>query len=210
MSRRRRWALAGLLCGVTAVAVTVPLVAWCNPWHYVHLMPYGRPGVMVPALVLAPLLVAAAAWLMVRDWVSRGVVLGVAVLLSLVVWVGGTQYAAVVELSDSAAPAGATVVAVAPGGRFELVRLEYRPFLTLRNVVRVRSRAGLRSRESRQNIACFTHAIDGFPAPERVFGAARFVSDNEIEVTGGDGIAWRTAFDPRTMLTAQTLSRGCG
>ncbi len=47
VTARYRWALAVAVCLVAVLAVAGVLIAGSNPWHYVRLTPFGRPGVVV-------------------------------------------------------------------------------------------------------------------------------------------------------------------
>jgi hypothetical protein len=205
VSTRQRWVLASVLGVVAALAVAGAIAAGTNPRHYVHLMPYGRPGVVVTVLVVASLLLGAAAWLVLRNRIARGIAAGATVVLALAMCATGAQFTAAAD-AFGADPRSVTVLGIAPGGRFELVRLEYSSIGLGADIVRVRSREGLRSREAGQNLACFVVPFDHDATPDRTFATARFIGGTTVEVTTADGTAWTTAFDPHTLLAAQTLS----
>lgn len=205
VSTRRRWVLASALGVMAALAVASAIAAGNNPRHYVHLMPYGRPGVVLTVLVVAPLLLGAAVWLVLRNRIARGIAAGVAVVLALGVCAEGARFTAEAD-ALGADPSSVTILGVASGGRFELVRLRYRSIGLGADVVRVRSREGLRSREAGQDLACFVVPFDHDAAPDRTFAAGRFVGGTTVEVTTADGAAWTTTFDPHTLLAARTLS----
>nr|BFE57698.1 hypothetical protein GCM10020063_022240 [Dactylosporangium thailandense] len=205
MSARGRWVLASALGVVAALAVAGAITAGNNPKHYVHLMPYGRPGAVVTVLVVAPLLLEAAAWLVLRNRIARGISAGIAVVLALAMCAEGARFTAGAD-SFGTDPRRVTVLGVGPGGRFELVRLQFSSIGLGADIVRVRSREGLRSREAGQDLACFVVPFDHDAAPERTFASARFVGGTTVEVTTADGTAWTTAFDQQTLLAAQTLS----
>ncbi len=206
VTARYRWALAVAVCLVAVLAVAGVLIAGSNPWHYVRLTPFGRPGVVVSVLVIAPLLVGFGSWLVLRNRSARWVAGGVAIVVALAMCATGSRFASG-DATFGAEPA-VTVVGVAPDGRFELVKRRYESFGGIADVVRIRSRDGMRSREAGQDLACFSRPSDA-AAPDHAFGSARFVGDTEVEVTGADGVAWTTTFDQRTMLAEKTLSRGC-
>ena len=205
MSTRQRWVLASVLAVVAALAVAGAIAAGNNPRHYVHLIPYGRPGVVVTVLVVAPLLLGAAAWLVLRNRIARGIAAGVAVVLAVAMCADGARFTAEATAFGTD-PSSVTVLGVAPGGRFELVRLQYKSMGLGADIVRVRSREGLRSREAGQDLACFAVPFDHDTTPDRTYAAARFVGDTMVEVTTADGTAWTTTFDPHTLLAAQTLT----
>ncbi|MER7279003.1 hypothetical protein ABT369_31650 [Dactylosporangium sp. NPDC000244] len=114
---------------------------------------------------------------------------------------GGARFTAGAD-SFGADPRSVTVLGVAPGGRFELVRLQFSSIGLGADIVRVRSREGLRSREAGQDLACFVVPFDHDAAPERTFASARFVGGTTVEVTTADGTAWNTAFGQHTLLAA--------
>ncbi|MEU6078706.1 hypothetical protein [Micromonospora sp. NPDC047074] len=207
VSRRRLTAI--VLTGLVVVALTAVFVARRNPWHYVHLMPFGRSLVVVAALFAAPVLLGIAAWLVLRPALARTTVV-VATVLALVAPCGGLLFLpspSVHGLHD-VEPHSTEVVALSPGGSFEVVLLRYREFMAGFDILRIRSRAGLRSREANQDLACFATPFDGSP-PEGTFDSAWFMSDHEIEVRTESGQPWRTLFDPHTLLAASTLSHSC-
>ncbi|MEU4479699.1 hypothetical protein AB0F68_16825 [Micromonospora sp. NPDC023966] len=206
----RRRVMAIVLTGLAVVAVPGVLVAWRNPWHYVHLMPFGRRPVVATVLFAAPVLLGIAAWLVLRPALARAVAV-VATVLALVAPCSGVLFLSGTSLYGlhGVEPYGDTeVVALSPGGSFEVVLLHYREFMAGFDVLRIRSRAGLGSREANQALACFATPFDR-PGPEGIFGAARFLSDHEIEVRTEAGQPWTTRFDPHTLLAASTLSHGC-
>jgi hypothetical protein len=207
MNALRRRVMAIVLTGLVVVAVPAVLVAWRNPWHYVYLMQLGRTSVVAGVLFAAPVLLGTAAWLVLRPVLAR-VVAGVATVLALVMaWIG-YQASTVASLYGYESDWGTRVVAVSPAGSFEVVLLHYSTFIASADILRVRSRAGLRSREANQDLACFAMPFD-WPGPEDTFGAARFLSDHEIEVRTEAGQPWTSRFDPHTLLAASTLSHGC-
>ncbi|MGI5236876.1 hypothetical protein [Dactylosporangium sp. CA-139066] len=202
--------MATVLCAVAAILAGGTILAAYNPWRLVHLRPFGSPSAVTAALFVAPLFIGIAVWLVVRDWVARGIVAAAALLLAAALCVGGVQVSAVYGLSTDGAPRSTTVLAVSPGGGFEVVDLQYDAgFTYVRDVLRIRSRAGLRSRESAQALACFGRPVEQQAEPADVLRSARFLDDGTVEVVTGDGGAWTTQFDPHTMLAAATLQRGC-
>ncbi|MEV6927756.1 hypothetical protein AB0M46_25095 [Dactylosporangium sp. NPDC051485] len=202
----RRWVPASALAAVAVFFVTLVLLASYNPWHYVRLMPFGRNGVVFSTLALAPLLLLWAVWLVVGNRIARVVVSVLTALLTL----GSCAIGWANQSLGDPEPRKITVLGVSPDGRFELVD-EYSAvmFFTAVERVRLRSRAGLASRASGQALACFQHQTDDARSPSRVLRSARFVGATEVEVVSGDGVAWRTTFDPGTLVAASTLARGC-
>ncbi|MER7456372.1 hypothetical protein [Micromonospora sp. NPDC126480] len=199
-----------VLTGLAVVAVSAVLVARHNPWHYVHLMPFGRSSVVALVLFAAPVLLGVAAWLVLRPALARLLAV-VATVLALVAPCSGLKFlpGPSVYGLDGTEPYGNTeVVAVSPGGSFEVVLLRYRQWMAGFDILRIRSRAGLWSREADQDLACFETSFDGLP-PEDTFDTARFLSDHEIEVRTEAGQPWTTGFDPHNLLAVSTLSHGC-
>ncbi|MCM0676160.1 hypothetical protein NCC78_15895 [Micromonospora phytophila] len=210
MSVFRRRVIASVLTGLVVVAVPAVFVARRNPWHYVHLMPFGRSLVGAAALFAAPVLLGIAAWLVLRPVLARAVVV-VATVLALVAPCGGLLFLTgrSVYGLQGVEPYGDTeVVALSPGGSFEVVLLRYREWMTGFDILRIRSRAGLSSREANQDLACFATPFDGLP-PEGTLDSARFLSEHEIEVRTEAGQPWTTRFDPHTLLADSILSHGC-
>ncbi|MGI5522482.1 hypothetical protein ACQEUX_16340 [Micromonospora sp. CA-259024] len=206
----RRRVMAIVLTGLVVVAVPAVLVARRNPWHYVHLMPFGRSSVVATVLFAAPVLFGIAAWLVLQPALARAVAV-VSAALALVVPCSGLLLfpgPSLYGLHGVEPHGDSEVVALSPGGSFEVVLLRYHEFMTGFDVLRVRSRVGLRSREANQDLACFATPFDGL-GPEDTFDAARFVSNHEIEVRTEAGQPWRTTFDPDTLLAASILSHGC-
>jgi hypothetical protein len=107
-----------------------------------------------------------------------------------------------------AEPNRTEIVAVSPDRKFELVVLRYPVFMTDLDIVRIRSRAGLRSREANQDLACFARPFDPV-GPEDRFASARFPDDHRVEVRTQAGQPWTTTFDRRTLLAEATLDHGC-
>ncbi|MGY0004230.1 hypothetical protein [Micromonospora sp. I033] len=206
----RRRVMATALTGLAVVAVPAVLVAQRNPWHYVHLMPFGRSSVVAAVLFAAPVLLGIAAWLVLRPVLARAAAV-VATVLALVAPCGGLLFlpgTSVYGLHGVEPDRDTEVAALSPGGSFEVVLLRYRGFMTGFDILRIRSRAGLTSREANQDLACFATPFDGLP-PDGTFDSARFLSDHEIEVRTESGQPWTTRFDPHTLLATSTLSHGC-
>ena len=201
---RRRVAIA--LTGLVVVAVPAVFVAWRNPWHYVYLMPFGRSPIMATVLFAVPVLLGVAAWLALKPALARPVAV-VATVLALVMPCG-FQLSRAAVFYPVESDAESTVVAVSPGGSFEVVVLRSFAFMTGFEILRIRSRAGLRSREADQDLACFATPFDPV-GPEDTFDTARFLSDHEVEVRTETGEPWTTSFDPHTLLAVSTLSHGC-
>jgi hypothetical protein len=202
-----RRVMAIVLAGLVVVAVPAVLVARRNPWHYVYLMPFGRTPVVAAVVIAAPVLLGVAAWLVLRPALARAVAV-VATVLALAMDLTCFQFSTAASLIGFESDGDTRVVAVSPGGSFEVVLLQHREFMTGFDILRIRSRAGLRSREADQDVACFARPFDPV-GPEGTFDAARFLSDREIEVRTEAGEPWTTTFDPHTLLAASTLSYGC-
>jgi hypothetical protein len=194
---------AMVLTGLAVVAVSVVSVALWNPWRYVYLMPLGRLRVVLTVLFAVPVLLGCAAWLVLRRRLAWAVAVVAAVLALAVACVGLMGAArAGTESNDS------RVVAVSPGGSFEVVVLSDFQFMGGFDILRIHSRAGLLSREAAQDLGWFCVSFDGV-GPEDTFDTARFLSEHEVEVRTEAGEAWRTTFDPQTLLAASTLTHWC-
>ncbi|GAA3272138.1 hypothetical protein GCM10020218_015300 [Dactylosporangium vinaceum] len=208
MRARGRWITASLLTLVAALAVAFVIVAASNPWHYTALMPWGRTGVAVSILLVAISGLVLAAVLVVRGVRGRIGLTGGAIVLALAVMGGGVLYGSLDFVDTDRGPA--QVAAVSPSGRYELVAFRGSAlFGGHQQVIRVRSRAGLGSREAGENLACFMSIDDGWPAPDKVLSGVRFTGETAVEVTTKDGATWQTSFDPGTLLAVSRLSKGC-
>ncbi len=206
---RRRRVIAGVLVGVVAVAVPTVLIAVHNPRHYVYLMLFGRTTVVVTVLVLSPTVLGVAAWLVLRNKLMARVLAGITVTLTALVCAVGYRISTTASIFGTDSDGTRTAVAVSPDGSFDLVVVRYSALTTDYEIVRVRSRSGLTSREADQDLACFAQTFDQFD-PAKTFESARFVGEREVEVRTEAGEPWTTTFDPNTLLAAATVSRGCG
>lgn len=206
---RRRRMIAGLLVSLVVVAVPTVLVALNNPWRYVYLMPLGRSPVVVIVLILAPVMLGVAARLVLRNKLMVRVVAGVAAVLTILMCLFGYQVSMATSVYGNDSDGARSVVAVSSSGSFELVVVRYSVLMTDFDIVRLRSRSGLSSREASQDLACFATPFDPL-GPEDTFDSARFVSEHEVEVSTKAGEPWTTTFDPQTLLAAETVSHGCG
>lgn len=204
--RSRR--LAGVLAGVAAAAVVTVLVADHNPWRYVHLIPFGRTPVAATVLIFSSIMLGLAVRLFVGKMRVLWIV-GTVATLTVFTCVAGYQIVTVESIFDEVNSDGRrTAVAVSPDGAFDLVKVYYVSWGAQYEIFRIRSRAGLTSREAAQDVACFAITIGGFTA-ENNFLSARFVGEHKVEVRTEAG-EWTTTFDPSTLLPARTLSCGCG
>jgi hypothetical protein len=200
---RRRPMLAGVLAGMVIVAVSIVLVAARNPWRYVYLIPFGRTAVVVTVLASSPTMLAVVTWLLVGKMRAARMIAGAVAALTALMCVFGSQISAAGSISGGTR----TVVAVSPGGAFDLVVVGYIDFNKV-EIVRVRSRAGLASREADQDLACFAYVLGDLES-ETTFESARFVGEHGVEVRTEAGEPWTTTFDPNTLLAAATVSHGC-
>jgi hypothetical protein len=207
LSVAHRRVIAIALTVLAVVAVTAVVVAQRNPWHYVHLMSFGRSSVVATVLVVAPVLLGVAGSLVFRRTLAW-VVAAVAAVSALLMACAGFQFSTEASLYGFESDGKARRVAVSPGGSFEVVVLHYPAFMTGFDVLRIRSREGLRSREADQDLACFTTPFEPV-GPEDTLDTVRFLSDHEVEVRTEAGEPWTTTFDPHTMLAISTLSHGC-
>jgi len=71
------------------------------------------------------------------------------------------------------------------------------------NEYRLRSRAGLLSRESPRELACMA---DWAGSSQIKVSQVRFTSDREVDLHTSDGAAWTIAFDPRSLTPAHKVS----
>ncbi|WP_146605682.1 hypothetical protein [Micromonospora craterilacus] len=212
----RRWLAVGLL---VAAAVTVAVtflanadglggLAWCDGdgllcgspkrGGHIYLRPLAHP---LLGSALAAGLVAAAAHLGMRRRVLRvasetvaAVVAATALLLSLL----GSLARFEPDYWDS-------VVATSPD--FRLVSYRSPGLFSSGSVLlRLQSREGLASREGSEDLACFIEEISGSD-PEWQFGRARFVENDEIELSAKDGTTWLIRFYPRTLSPVNPVDR---
>lgn len=206
---RGRRVIAIFLVGIVAVAVPTVLLSTHNPWHYVYLIPFGRTPRVLTVLVLSPAILGTAAWLLMGKRRRVWAVAGVVAALTVIMCAAGYQISATESILEEVDSNGTrTVVAVSPDRGFDLVVVQHVVWTTRYELVRVRSRAGLTSREANQDLVCFAETL-GQLDPETTFESARFVSEHEIEVRTETGEPWKTTFDPRTLLSARTVSHGC-
>jgi hypothetical protein len=203
---RRRRLLAGVLAGVATVAVATVLVAAHNPWHYVHLIPFARMPVVVYVLLFSLIMLGFAVRLFVGEMRVVWMV-GVVATLTVFACVAGYQIATAESLQEVKPDATRTVVAVSPDGAFDLVVVDHVNWGAHYEIFRIRSRAGLTSREASQDLVCFGTTIGGY-RPENTFVGARFVGEHKVEVRT-EAEPWTTTFDPNTLLSAETVSHGC-
>jgi hypothetical protein len=204
LTARRRWAIAVTLAVTALAAVPFELVASRNERGYVHLMPFGRPTVVAAVLTAVPVALGLAGWLVVRSKVTARVIIAVTAVLSVVMCYAGWQFSTWATIFGDRPSRAPTVVAVSSDRSLEIVFLHYSVFLSSVDVVRIRSRSGLASREAKQDLACFD-----WENAEETFGSARFLSDHEVEVRTDEGTLWTTTFDPDTLLAQRTVSYGC-
>ncbi|BCL12648.1 hypothetical protein [Micromonospora sagamiensis] len=198
--------LAGVLAGVATVAVVTVLVAAYNPWHYVHLIPFGQTPVVVYVLLFSPIMLGFAVRLLLGKMRVVWTV-GVVATLTVFTCVAGYQIITLESLQEVKPDARRTVVAVSPDGAFDLVEISYVHWGAQYEIFRIRSLAGLTSREAAQDLACFGMTIGGY-RPENTFVGARFVGEHKVEVRT-EAEPWTTTFDPNTLMAAETVSHGC-
>lgn len=201
ISSARRICAVSLLA-LVALALPAALVAAWNPWRFVVLMPVGGPLRAVIACAAAAALTGVAGGLAIR---RRAMARIFAVAVPALAVVGCLCGATAVVVTSGPAPTGeSTVVAVSADGTRELVALEHYAIPDFSTMIRIRSRKGLRSRESARDVACFSQHL---PPGMGGFAAARFVEPNGVEVRADDGSVWTTTFDPHTLMPTQTLRR---
>jgi glucose dehydrogenase len=109
-----------VLTGLVVVAVSTVFVARRNPWHYVHLMPFGRTPVVATVVLAVPVLLGVAAWLVLRPALARAVAV-VATVLALVMDLTCFQFSTAASLFGFESDGDTQVVAVSPKGSFEVV-----------------------------------------------------------------------------------------
>jgi hypothetical protein len=208
VSGLRRFGWSAVLVGLAVLLVLFTLLAAWNPWRYTYLMPVGRPLIVVIALGGAAALVAAAAVRVLRGELERQVVGIGGALLALLVWVGGGFTVSYLPGFDGhRRPSSPRVVAVSADNAFELVLVEHIGWFVYYDVVRLRTREGLLSRESDRYVACFAQEDD--VRPEEVFVGARFTGVREIEISMRSGRTWTTTFDADSLRPTGQLGYGC-
>jgi hypothetical protein len=124
---------------------------------------------------------------------------GVAAAAALFVGMVGTA------LGETFDPRPAGVVASSPD--YEI--MSYRIPVFFRSDVialRLRSRAGLASREGRTDLACFASRESG-AGVEWLFDRATFVDGNELRIFTKDGRVWPIRFDAKTLSAETKLDR---
>ncbi|WP_433041676.1 hypothetical protein [Dactylosporangium sp. CS-033363] len=202
MSARRK-RLAVVLGALALVAVVVESVAAANPWRYVALIPAGKASTTVLVATGVVVLVGVGAALLIRRTLAAQIAVGVTLVVAWLVACAG------LEAAGAGVERGATTsVAVSPDGRFELVLVHYPQTGNPIDYLRLRTRSGLGSRESADNVACFSHSYE-VNAPEDVFERAAFVGEHEVEVRAEQGEPFRTTFAPDSLRAAAAWSRGC-
>jgi hypothetical protein len=194
-----------VLVVLAVAAVAVVVVAHWNPWRYTHLMPLEGERVLQVLLAVVPVLLGGALVLAVP---ARGDARITAVCLT----------ALLVAVAVAVAPAGgslvsffapvthgpAHVVALSADGRLEVAWMGVADDSDSGAVeYRIRSRAGLLSRESTRELACMA---DWSGSSHIMANEVRFTGDREVELRTSDGALWTIAFDPRTLTPARTLS----
>jgi hypothetical protein len=185
------------------LAVTAPLIvgaAVVADAHreYVYARLLDHPAAAV-ALV-APILALAVGLALPRP-ALRGTVYVIAAMVTLTACALGVANGLLAR-AVGASPTERGVVAATDA--FQLVAYHKPVFLgSDRVVLRLRSRAGLLSREG-SDIACFAAPGAGVD-PASLFGEASFDGHDQVRVATADGATWWLTFDERSLNVARPL-----
>ncbi|HTJ31956.1 MAG TPA: hypothetical protein VL738_01870 [Dactylosporangium sp.] len=206
MAKFRRFAWPAALLSVSGALVLFAWLATANPRHYTHLMRYGKPAFVVMLVAFAVGLVVLATVLALRAGTRRRVVGITGAVLTVLGFCAG-EFVVSFDLSGTDAIGSPRVVAVSADGAFELTVQPYGGWWVVYDVVQLRTRDGLRSRQSDRFVGCFAYHDD--VQPEEVFSGARFTGPGEIEVSMQSGHTWTTTFDAATLRPAGQIMYGC-
>ncbi len=189
------WSLAVILLVAAAAIIR-------GPGLWVVLLDRGTAIAMVLIWLSGLLLAAAGPVFGFRSGRARGVAYGTAAVVTLgatCLWFIGAQLD---EFSARGRPT--QVVAVSVDGRFELVSRE--GLFSDRDVLWLRSRSGLFSRESADDLGCFAeHDGDSYDDPVDWVG---FTAPDQVTIRLRDGRSGAVDFDGPT-LTVTSRQGGC-
>jgi biotin operon repressor len=166
--------------------------------------PIGLVTVLLVAFAVG--LVVLATVLALRAGTRRRVVGITGAVLTVLGFCAG-EFVVSFDLSGTDAIGSPRVVAVSADGAFELTVQPYGGWWVVYDVVQLRTRDGLRSRQSDRFVGCFAYHDD--VQPEEVFSGARFTGPGEIEVSMQSGHTWTTTFDAATLRPAGQIMYGC-
>jgi len=203
--------LTGAAAATIAALTTAVLVAAgaLNPWHYLVVDRFVDAEFVIVGLAVAVALLYTAGYLW--GWPMEGPVANV---LVAVIGVGLLASYGLVRVADAVADDTDRPVrlALSADGRYEAVERTIRAGSDhLCREVRLRSRAGIRSRESARPVAVLWYPKPDPPRAARVptVTATRFRGRRALEFTTSDGRTWTVTFDPRTLAADRALGR-CG
>lgn len=200
MNLRRIGAAVLLLAALLTVAVTSLAYLDTHGYVYLHVVAHPFVGLAVGVGILA--LAARVAF----D--RRAVVLGIQWLAAVIATVALIMGARFAKLERPLAATEGPVVA--SSARFEVVSYQAPTlFATDSVVLRLRSRAGLVSREGAVDLACFATPTAGVAAAS-LFDRAQFIGRDQIEVRTRDGKVWIVTFDAKTLEPVARLDRCTG
>jgi hypothetical protein len=199
--RFRRLTRAGIVVALSAIGYVA--VSAANPWQLVVLMPTGSgEAVALTTLTALPLL-AVCAWFGLRPLQPVHARAALALLIMATTVLGLTGLYTAVRIGVADEDKYPQTAADSPAGGFELIKFDG-PGDTH---FRIRSRAGWRSRESQDRLACFTGSGSDAWDLSTVFGTARFTTENEVEFTTGARTTFRVRFDEHSLRSP--TSPGC-
>ncbi|MEU7819947.1 hypothetical protein [Catellatospora sp. NPDC049133] len=183
-----------------ALMLTVLSVRALGQSPYTVLQEYGSVISLVLLCAAGALTVVGTRLLRFRSrWVRTTVV----ALPTLVGVVGLCAWGANVYMGSMFRPGPSETLAVSPDGRFEVVGRK-EGFLTTFEVLRLRSREGLLSRESPE-IACFGNGT--MDSPEVLLERLAFTGPTQVSLWSDDGGIGVVDFDPETLQPAHPYDR---
>ncbi|MBB5873990.1 hypothetical protein F4553_007424 [Allocatelliglobosispora scoriae] len=200
MNIRRIGAAALSLGALLTVAVTS--LAFLDNHGYVYLKWFAHPflGLAVGVVLLA----LAARVAFERGMLVLGVQWVAAVVASLAL-IMGARFA---KLEQPFAATRGPVVA--SSDRFQVVQYNAPTLFATDSVtLRLRSRAGIASREGAVDLACFAVPAPGV-ASASLFEKAELSGPDRLEVTSRDGKTWIITFDAVTLAPSARLDRCSG
>jgi hypothetical protein len=199
--RLRRIAVIGLLV-LGIAAPVVALIAYLDDHHFVYLRLVAHPFAGIAA---GAILCALAARLGLQ---SRGAVVVIQWLAVAIAVTSLVLGARVAKQKAQFVEVRGPVVASTTG--YEVIQYNSPTLYRIDSVVlRLRSRAGLASREGAVDLACFAVPGPGI-ATSSIFDGASFLDSGRVELRTRDGMRWIVAFDGKTLRPVNRLDRCTG